>query len=120
MAIAHVDEALRLRSELGSPPSLGITLDVGHCVAIEESPADEWIRRLGPLLVNVQLDDAVPGVHEHLEFGRGDLDLAAVLTALAEIGYANSASVELPRHSHAGPQVARTSMAALRAAGGSR
>jgi L-ribulose-5-phosphate 3-epimerase len=120
MAIAHVDEALKLRAELGSPPALGITLDVGHCVAIEAEPAHEWIRRLGPLLVNVQLDDAVPGVHEHLEFGRGDLDLAAVLAALDEIGYAGSASVELPRHSHAGPAVARTSMAALVAAGGPR
>ncbi len=75
-----------------------------------------WIRRLGSLLVNVQLDDAKPGVHEHLEFGRGELRLASTLAALDDAGYAGIAAVELPRHSHAGPVVARTSMAALSAA----
>nr|WP_116047533.1 EboA domain-containing protein [Amycolatopsis palatopharyngis] len=114
--VAHLADALRLRAELGDPEQLGITLDVGHCVAIEPSSAADCIRQAAPLLVNVQLDDMMPGVHEHLEFGTGQLDLAATLAALVEVGYTGVAAVELPRHSHAAPDVARRSLAALRAA----
>ncbi|WP_033438968.1 EboA domain-containing protein [Saccharothrix sp. NRRL B-16314] len=116
MLVERLDQALRLREELGSPDLLGITLDVGHCVAVEPEDAAACIRRAGDLLLNVQLDDMLPGVHEHLEFGDGDLDLPGTLAALAEIGYTGLAGVELPRHSHAAPDVARRAMSALRAA----
>lgn len=114
--VAHLADALRLRQELGEPEQLGITLDVGHCVAIEPASAADCIRAAAPVLVNVQLDDMLPGVHEHLEFGTGRLDLADTLGALVEIGYAGVAAVELPRHSHAAPDVARRSLTALRTA----
>ncbi|PRX48586.1 sugar phosphate isomerase/epimerase [Prauserella shujinwangii] len=114
--VQHLDQALRLRHDLGSPELLGITLDVGHCVAVEPVDAAECVRRAGALLFNVQLDDMLPGVHEHLEFGAGELDLTATLAALTGIGYTGLAAVELPRHSHAAPEVARRSLAALRAA----
>lgn len=116
MVVQHVTEALRLREDLGAPDLLGITLDVGHCVAVEPVSAAECARLAGPLLFNVQLDDMRHGVHEHLEFGEGELDLAETLGALAEIGYTGLAAVELPRHSHAAPQVAERCIAALRAA----
>lgn len=116
MLVERLEDALRLRSELGSPEALRITLDVGHCVAVEPVDAAACIRRAGDLLVNVQLDDMLPGVHEHLEFGEGRLDLPATLGALTDIGYTGVAAVELPRHSHAAPDVARRSFAALRAA----
>ncbi|ASO22600.1 sugar phosphate isomerase/epimerase [Actinoalloteichus hoggarensis] len=114
--IERLDQALALRADLGEPDSLRLTLDVGHCVAVEPVDAAECVRRAGDLLVNVQLDDMMPGVHEHLEFGEGRLDLAATLAALHEVGYRGLAAVELPRHSHAAPAVARRSLAALRAA----
>ncbi|MGW9308061.1 EboA domain-containing protein [Saccharomonospora azurea] len=114
--VQHLDQALRLREELGSPGDLGITLDVGHCVAVEPASAAECVRKAGPLLFNVQLDDMLPGVHEHLEFGEGELDLAETLGALADVGYAGLAAVELPRHSHAAPDVARRARTALAAA----
>jgi L-ribulose-5-phosphate 3-epimerase len=113
MVVQHLTQALALRHELGSPALLGITLDVGHCVAVEPNSAAACIRMAAGLLVNVQLDDMVPGVHEHLEFGDGELDLVATLAALTEVGYTGVAAVELPRHSHAGPEVARTAMKAL-------
>ncbi|MEU4448697.1 EboA domain-containing protein [Actinosynnema sp. NPDC050801] len=116
MLVERLDQALRLRTELGSPALLGITLDVGHCVAVEPQDAAACIRRAGDLLLNVQLDDMRPGVHEHLEFGEGELDLAATLAALDEIGYTGLAAVELPRHSHAAPDVARRALRALREA----
>jgi sugar phosphate isomerase/epimerase len=111
--IERLSDALALRAALGEPELLGITLDVGHCVAVEPDDAATCLRRAGTLLVNVQLDDMRRGVHEHLELGDGELDLPATLAALAEIGYAGLASVELPRHSHAAPQVARRALGAL-------
>jgi sugar phosphate isomerase/epimerase len=117
MFVEHLSEALRLREELGAPELLGITLDVGHCVAVESDDAATCLRRAADLLVNVQLDDMRTGVHEHLEFGEGELDLPATLAALTEVGYSGVAAVELPRHSHAAPDVAARAIAALRAAG---
>lgn len=54
------------------------------------------------------------GVHEHLPFGDGEIDFPPVLAALAATGYQGLTVVELPRHSHAGPELARTSIAFLR------
>ncbi len=76
MFVEHLSEALRLREELGAPELLGITLDVGHCVAVEPDDAATCLRRAADLLVNVQLDDMRTGVHEHLEFGEGELEPA--------------------------------------------
>ena len=47
--------------------------------------------------VNVQIDDMVRGVHEHLEFGTGEIDFPPVLRALRESGYRGLVAVELPR-----------------------
>jgi sugar phosphate isomerase/epimerase len=116
MLVEQLAQALRLRRETGEPEELGITLDVGHCVAVEPVSAAACVRRAGNVLVNVQLDDMLPGVHEHLEFGQGDLDLPGTLAALEEVGYGGVAAVELPRHSHAAPDVARRAAEALRAA----
>jgi sugar phosphate isomerase/epimerase len=116
MLIEYLAQALALRAELDAGDLLGITLDVGHCVAIEPEGTAACIRRAAPWLLDVQLDDARPGVHEHLEFGQGMLDLPATLATLTEVGYRGVAAVELPRHSHAGPDVAARCMRALRAA----
>ncbi|MBC9727076.1 sugar phosphate isomerase/epimerase [Streptomyces sp. TRM68367] len=117
MFVQHLQQALDLRTQLGEPDLLGITLDVGHCVAVEPVDAAACVRRAAAgLLVNVQLDDMRRGVHEHLEFGEGELDLAGTLSALRETGYRGVAAVELPRHSHAAPEVAGRALSALRAA----
>ncbi|WP_345893966.1 TIM barrel protein [Nocardioides sp. TF02-7] len=115
MFVATLDDALELRRRLGEPEHLRITLDLGHLVCNEpRSPADT-VAAAGTLIGNVQVDDMVRDVHEHLELGTGELDLDAVLAALLATGYTGLASVELPRHSHAAPAVARSSMAALQA-----
>ncbi|WP_410658880.1 EboA domain-containing protein [Amycolatopsis sp. lyj-112] len=111
--VQHLSQVLDLRKELGDPELFGVTLDVGHCVAVEPVDAAECVRLAGPLLWNVQLDDMLPKVHEHLEFGDGQLDLPATLAALSEIGYGGLAAVELPRHSHAAPDTARRAFEAL-------
>ncbi|UYM07486.1 sugar phosphate isomerase/epimerase family protein [Solicola gregarius] len=115
MFVATVDDALALRERLGAPEHLRLTVDLGHLVCNEPTTPADTIAKAGGLIGNVQVDDMVRDVHEHLELGTGDLDLDGVLGALVATGYAGLASVELPRHSHAAPVVARSAMDALRA-----
>ncbi|TQJ30794.1 EboA domain-containing protein [Microbacterium sp. SLBN-146] len=116
MLVETVSDALRLRDEVGAPASVGITVDLGHCVAVEPEGVVGALRQAGKLLRNVQVDDMKPGVHEHLELGTGDLDLVAAIETLREIGYTGVAAVELPRHSHDAPRLAGASIAAWDAA----
>lgn len=116
MFVDTVAGVLELRRRLGSPERLRVTLDVGHCVCNEPGTVADCVHAAGPLLANVQLDDMVPGVHEHLEFGAGDVDLPRALGALLDVGYSGLAAVELPRHGHAAPVVAARSLETLRAA----
>ncbi len=87
--------------------SLRLTLDVGHLQCQGELPLADHIRRWAPRLVNVHLDDAHRGAHEHLMFGEGEIDFPAVFEALRAAGYTGCVNVELSRHSHVGPEAAR-------------
>ncbi|MEU8861893.1 sugar phosphate isomerase/epimerase family protein [Streptomyces umbrinus] len=108
--LATLDDFQRLRTDLGSPDALGLTLDIGHCQCLEPlSPAD-CVRAAAPWLRHVQIEDMRRGVHEHLPFGDGEIDFPPVLEALSAVGYQGLVSVELPRHSHAGPQLAQQSL----------
>jgi sugar phosphate isomerase/epimerase len=120
----HLLESLadfhHLRRLLGDPPALGLTLDIGHCQCLEPLPPADCVRAAAPWLRHVQIEDMRRGVHDHLPFGEGEIDFPPVLAALAATGYQGLTVVELPRHSHAGPHHAATSLPFLRrAAGGS-
>jgi len=106
----------RLRTDLGDPDGLGLTLDIGHCQCLEADPPADCVRAAAPWLRHVQIEDMRRGVHEHLPFGRGEIDFPPVLAALREAGYGGLVGVELPRDSHAGPALAAESIAFLRAA----
>lgn len=116
MLVADIVDWWRLRDALGDPPRFGITLDIGHCRCLEPRPVPECVEQVAAHLVNVQIDDMRRGVHEHLEFGTGEIDFPPVLRALADAGYGGLVAVELPRHSHAAPTVAARSIEFLRAA----
>lgn len=107
----------RLRTELGDPDGLGLTLDIGHCQCLEPLPPQECVRQAAPWLRHVQIEDMRRGVHEHLPFGHGEIDFPPVLRALENSGYQGLTVVELPRHSHAGPALAAQSLDFLRNGG---
>ena len=115
MLVETLDDYEALGRALGRPAGLGLTLDLGHCVCVEEAPVDECVRRFSRRLVHVHADDMRRGVHEHLMFGDGELDTGAALGALREIGYAGLVAVELSRHSHAAHEVVPAAIAVLRA-----
>jgi sugar phosphate isomerase/epimerase len=116
MLVQTIADWIRLHAALGAPPAFGITLDIGHCRCLESASVPECVAQVSPHLVNVQIDDMRRGVHEHLEFGTGEIDFPPVLHALAASGYRGLVAVELPRHSHAAPTVAAQSLAFLRSA----
>ncbi|WDZ84731.1 sugar phosphate isomerase/epimerase family protein [Micromonospora cathayae] len=116
MLVESIADWRRLRDALGAPPAFGITLDIGHCRCLEPLPVPDCVTAVAEHLVNVQIDDMRRGVHEHLEFGTGEIDFPPVLRALADAGYRGLVAVELPRHSHDAPGVATRSLEFLRAA----
>ncbi|MET7870800.1 sugar phosphate isomerase/epimerase family protein [Streptomyces cyaneofuscatus] len=112
--LATLADFHHLRALLGDPAPLGLTLDIGHCQCLEEASPVGCVQDSAPWLRHVQIEDMRRGVHEHLPFGDGEIDFPPVLAALAAADYQGLTVVELPRHSHAGPELARTSIAFLR------
>jgi sugar phosphate isomerase/epimerase len=116
MLVEELADYELLEQRLGRPEALALTLDIGHCICLEgESPGD-CIRRAGARLAHVHIEDMVRGVHEHLMFGEGELDLPATLAALEEIGYDGLVAVELSRHAHRAHEVVPAAMRSLREA----
>jgi sugar phosphate isomerase/epimerase len=115
--LATLADFHRLRALLGDPEPLGLTLDLGHCQCLEPAPPADCVRAAAPWLRHVQIEDMRRGVHEHLPFGDGEIDFPPVLAALADCGYRGLTVVELPRHSHAGPELAARSLRFLRQGG---
>ncbi|WP_241519052.1 sugar phosphate isomerase/epimerase family protein [Streptomyces sp. CB03238] len=120
--LATLADFHHLRRLLGDPGPhlLGLTLDIGHCQCLEPAAPADCVRDAAPWLRHVQIEDMRRGIHEHLPFGDGEIDFPPVLAALAATGYQGLTVVELPRHSHAGPELARASIEFLRSRTGTK
>jgi sugar phosphate isomerase/epimerase len=99
-----------------SGADLGMTLDVGHCVVTGDEPVSDVIEEFAQRLVHVHLDDCPRGVHSHIPFGQGDLDLCDVLQGLIAVDFNGMAAVELSRDGHRGASAAQEALASLREA----
>lgn len=117
MAIETARQWCAVRDEV-SHRALGLTLDVGHCVATGEGEPADVIRAHGADLLVLQLDDHRPGVHEHLAFGDGTIDFRAVARAVRACGFEGPLEVELSRHAATAPATAEAALAFLRGAFG--
>jgi sugar phosphate isomerase/epimerase len=93
---------------------LGLTLDIGHLVCLDDGDWREPIARWRDLIWNVHIEDMRRGLHEHLMFGEGEIDFDAVFEALRAAHYAGPLNVELSRHSHDAVRAARSAHAFLR------
>ncbi len=81
-------------------PQLKLALDTGHCLASEECQPETAVMEMRNELGTVAIEDMRRGVHEHLFFGEGEMDIASILNALNEINFQKLVCVELSRHSH--------------------
>ena len=116
MFVDTVERCLHLAELVDGHPLFGITLDVGHAHCVEERPLLDCVRQAAPLLRTVQIEDMRRGIHQHLEFGEGEIDFPPVLAALRELGHRGLVSVEIQGGSLDAPDVARRSIEFLRAA----
>ncbi|MBO4260729.1 sugar phosphate isomerase/epimerase family protein [Streptomyces griseorubiginosus] len=116
MFVDTVERCLRLAELLGGHDLFGITLDIGHAHCVEERPVLECVRLAAPRLLNVQIEDMRRGVHQHLEFGAGEIDFPPVLAELRALGHRGLVSVEIQGGALDAPEVARRSIDFLRAA----
>ena len=94
---------------------LDLALDTGHCLVTEDVDPAEAVRRYGPRLGTVSLEDMRRGVHVHLPFGQGDMDVPSVLDALDAVGFRRLVCVELSRESPTADRAIPDSIAWLRA-----
>lgn len=73
---------------------LGANFDVGHAAVNGEDVADT-IRKIGPRIFHVHMDDIRAQKHEHLAPGFGELDFPKILDAFDEIDYGGFLTWEL-------------------------
>ncbi len=116
MFVERLADYETLAARLGDPPALGLTLDIGHIVCLEDDSIDACVRQGADRLVHVHIEDMRRGVHDHLMFGEGDVDVPEALAALRSVGYGGLVAVELSRHAHAAHETVPRAIEVLRAA----
>jgi D-psicose/D-tagatose/L-ribulose 3-epimerase len=97
-------------------PGLRLALDTGHCIVTGERDPAAAVREFAAHLGTVSVEDMKRGVHVHLPFGEGDMDVPGVLRALDEVGFDRLVCVEMSRESHRADTIIPASLAYLRAA----
>jgi D-psicose/D-tagatose/L-ribulose 3-epimerase len=111
MLVETVDDWRRLAAAV---PGLRLALDTGHCLVTGEWEPAAAVRELQGQLGTVAIEDMRRGEHVHLPFGEGDMDVAGVLAALEEVGFAKLVCVELSRDSHRADTMVPRALAQLR------
>ena len=96
-------------------PTLRLALDLGHCLVSEDIEPEDAIIAQAHRLGNVHFEDMQRGVHKHLPFGEGDMDLPAVISALRQVGFGGLVCVELSSDSHRAVQMIPDAREAIRA-----
>ena len=97
-------------------PGLKLALDTGHCIVTGERDPAASVAMFADHLGTVAIEDMKRGVHVHLPFGEGDMDVPSVLQALQNIGYGKLVCVELSRESHRADVMVPAALAYLRQA----
>jgi D-psicose/D-tagatose/L-ribulose 3-epimerase len=97
MLVETLDDWAALATDL---PGLSLALDLGHCMVTGERVPERAVAEFAPHIGTVAIEDMARGVHVHLPFGEGDMDIPACLAALRDIAFPGLVCVELSRESH--------------------
>jgi D-psicose/D-tagatose/L-ribulose 3-epimerase len=97
-------------------PGLRLALDTGHCIVTGERDPAAAVQEFAPHLGTVSIEDMKRGVHVHLPFGEGDMDVPGILHALDAVGFGKLVCVEMSRESHRADSIIPASLAYLKAA----
>ncbi|MEX2118201.1 MAG: sugar phosphate isomerase/epimerase [Pirellulales bacterium] len=94
LMIERFGQYLRFMERIDSP-WVGLNFDIGHAYCVGEDPQD-WVVRMAAHTRHYHFEDIAPTrVHQHLVPGRGAIDFAATLSAIAQTGYDGWITVEL-------------------------
>jgi sugar phosphate isomerase/epimerase len=91
--IATTDSFLRLADHVDRS-NLGCSLDLMHC-AFQREDISTAVKKLGSLLMEVQVCDADGQTLSHLPIGRGNIDFPDVMEALSDIRFAGILALEI-------------------------
>lgn len=91
--IATTDSFLRLADRVDRD-NMGCSLDLMHC-QFQREDIPTAFKKLGPLLMEVQVCDADGQTLSHLPIGRGSIDFPAVVEALDDIRFAGILALEI-------------------------
>lgn len=97
MLIETIDDYRRIQS---FATSLRLALDTGHCIVTQDRDPAGAVREMQAEIGTVSIEDMRRGVHEHLPFGEGDMNIKSILDALHELNFTKLVCVELSRESH--------------------
>ena len=111
-----IETAAEWEALAADEPGLLLALDTGHCIVTEDIDPAEAVRRYAGRLGTVALEDMKRGIHVHLPFGEGEMDVPAILQALQDIRFDRLVCVELSRESPRAHQAIPESIAYLRGA----
>lgn len=115
MLVQDCADWLRLHAQV---PGITLALDTGHCVVSGAHEPQDAVRAFAPHLGTVAVEGMRRGVHDHLPLDEGDVDLAAVLAALADVAYAGLVTLELSRESHRAHEMVPRALHTLLTLGG--
>lgn len=91
---ALVEEILDLIEQIGSP-ALGVCLDTSHA-NIQGLNQPEAIRACGDRLIALHISDNDGSGDQHRTPGYGSVDMAGIVAALKEVGFAWNFNLEIP------------------------
>lgn len=109
MFVETMAQYRQLKTEVDHP-AFCLTLDLGHALITEPGGPADAIREFASDIANIHIEDMKKAAHDHLMFGQGEMDFAAIIQALRETGCSAPVCVELPRHSHNAVATARDAM----------
>lgn len=95
-------------------PGLKLSLDTGHCLVTQDVEPSDMVRRHAAALGTVHVEDMKRGIHAHLPFGEGEMDMPAILDALRDVDYRSLVCVELSRDSYRAHTMLADSLAWLK------
>ncbi len=108
--VGSTADLLRLFEEVPSP-NLAANMDLGHVFLCDPDPL-QALREVGDKIVHGHVENMAAGVHDHLLPSEGDMDLAAYLRALHELGFTGGLALDLYKYDY--EAVAETALAYLR------
>jgi sugar phosphate isomerase/epimerase len=112
LMIERFDQYLEFVERIDSP-AVGLNFDIGHAYCVGEDPQD-WVARMAPHTRHYHFEDiAATRVHQHMIPGRGAIDFAATMQAIADTGYDGFITVELYPYIENPDEAAREAFAYL-------